>query len=210
MSDALLDPVLAHVRHGFGTRGAPAPPDVRRPVQVHGTRVAHASEPSLGEADAVVATDAGTAVGIVTADCVPVLATTGSAVVAIHAGWRGLAAGVIEVGVAALREAAPGQAVRAAIGPHIGACCYEVDAPVWTGLQDRFGARVGTVLTATRPGHARIDLGALARAALEGAGVEEVGLAQAACTQCDAERFESYRRDGAAAGRLLHWIVAPG
>jgi copper oxidase (laccase) domain-containing protein len=121
------------VRHGFGTRGDAPPARLLRPRQVDGARVASARECAHGiDADAVVARGGADAVGVVTADCVPVLAASadGRAVAAIHAGWRGLAAGVIEAGIAALREQAPGAALRAVIGPHIGPCCYGIDEPV--------------------------------------------------------------------------------
>jgi len=213
LASALL--TRAGVRHGFGVRGAPAPRGLVRPVQVHGTRAARVEAPDArpGEADALVCARPGIPVGVATADCVPVLAASddGLAVAAIHAGWRGLAAGVVESGVSALREAAVGPRTRvvAAVGPHIGPCCYEVDGPVVDALRPRFGASLDAALRATRPGHARLDLFALAAAALAGCGVgagamERVG----GCTRCDPERFHSYRRDGARAGRLLHFAAA--
>src|SRR5262245_7368384 len=119
------------VRHGFGTRGDEPPAGLLRPRQVHGAAVARAQDcPGGVEADAVVAATAGPPIGVVTADCVPILAASadGRAVAAIHAGWRGLAAGVIGAGIDALRRAAPRAALRAVIGPHIGLCCYEIDA----------------------------------------------------------------------------------
>ena len=132
----------ARVPHGFGTRRSPARGDVRRPVQVHGAVVLSADSGSaLGEADASVATRPGVAVGVVTADCVPVLVAAGAhAVAAVHAGWRGLARGVIPRALEALAQAAPGVGVVAAIGPSIGPCCYEVDAPVIEAMRERFGA----------------------------------------------------------------------
>jgi YfiH family protein len=161
------------------------------------------------EADAVVARAGDAPIGVVTADCLPVLAACegGSAVAAIHAGWRGLAAGVIEAGIDALRRVRPSAPVSAVIGPHIGACCYEIDAPVLDALR-HFDAELDAAVTPTRPGHHRLALGALARAALIRAGVspDRIGALERACTSCDAERFHSYRRDGARAGRLVHWI----
>jgi YfiH family protein len=202
----------ARVRHGFGLRTSPARPGVRRPVQVHGAAVvlADTADP-LGEADAALATRPGVAVGVVTADCVPVLVAAGGAVAAVHAGWRGLAGGVIPRALEALAALAPGAAPLAAVGPCIGACCYEVDAPVLDAMRRRFGAALDGAVHPTRPGHARLDLPALARAALLAAGVapERSGVVAGACTRCDAARFHSFRRDGAAAGRLLSWIEAP-
>ena len=199
------------VDHGFGTRSDAPPAGLRRPRQVHGARVASPQECAGGiDADAVVAREPGASIGVVTADCVPVLAASadGRAVAAIHAGWRGLAGGVIDAGIDALRRAAPGQALRAVIGPHIGACCYEIDGPVLDALR-YFDAELDAATTASRPGHHFLDLGALSRAALVRAGVSasEIGILPDACTSCDARRFHSYRRDGPRAGRLVHWIA---
>ena len=204
------------VEHGFGVRGARPPGDLRRPTQVHGTRVAHSEHcvpPNAPEADAIVSDESGVAIGVVTADCVPILvaARGGRAVAAVHAGWRGLAAGVIAASVAALREIAGDRAeLVAAIGPRIGPCCYEVDAPVLDALAEHFGDWPADAWRVCRPGHALLDLGALARRALEreGFGENEVDLLSGVCTRCDAERFHSYRRDGSHAGRLVHFIRA--
>lgn len=208
----LLDSV--GVRHGFGLRDGTAPAGVVRPVQVHGASVVTPRN-GPGEADAIVSTDTGFPVGIVTADCVPVLAATGDgrAVAAVHAGWRGLAAGVVANGMTALRRAGGGGSTLAAvIGPHIGLCCYEVDEPVLGPLRARFGDAVDDAVrpSADRPGHWMIDLGFLVDLDLERAGVSEQqrGRIQGACTFCDPGRFHSYRRDGEQAGRLLHFIQA--
>jgi YfiH family protein len=199
------------VRHGFSTRRDAPPAGCVRPRQVHGARVADAQQCAGGiDADAVVSTG-GDPVGVVTADCVPVLAASadGSAVAAIHAGWRGLAAGVIGAGIDALRRAAPGQPLRAVIGPHVGPCCYEVDGPVLDALR-YFAADLDAATTSSRPGHRFLDLGVLSGSALRRAGVslDEIGAVPNACTSCDALRFHSYRRDGPRAGRLVHWIAA--
>ncbi len=211
MSDWIEHPLLgrAGVPHGFGLRTSPERADVRRPKQVHGDQVVSADAAgALGEADACLATRPGVAVGVVTADCVPVLlAAPGRGVAAIHAGWRGLARGVIPRAVEAVTRLAPDAPLVAAIGPAIGPCCYEVDAPVIEAMRERFGARAEPALRAGRPGHAQLDLVALAREALSAAGVPEAAIgAVGACTRCDAERFHSFRRDGTRAGRLLSWI----
>jgi hypothetical protein len=199
------------VRHGFGTRADAPPAGLLRPRQVHGCGVARAAQCAGGvDADAVIACTAAGPVGVVTADCVPVLAASadGRAVAAIHAGWRGLAAGVVEAGIDALRRETAGT-VRAVIGPHIAACCYEVDAPVLDALR-HFDADLDAATIASRPGHRWLDLGALTRSALLRAGVSsaEIGAFERLCTSCDARRFHSYRRDGARTGRLVHWIAA--
>ena len=216
---ALEHPLLRSVgvAHAFGVRGDAPPTRVVRPVQVHGkgvTSAEHCAAHPKTEADGIVAERpfAGV-IAVVTADCVPVLAADerGRAVAALHAGWRGLAAGVVEAGIAALRARTDAARLVATIGPHIGPCCYEVDAPVVDALRARHGAAADAALRASRPGHWQLDLGAVTRAALDALGLAgaDVGRIEGACTACDAERFHSYRRDGPRAGRLLHWI-APG
>jgi len=213
---ALLD--AARVEHGFGVRGLAPPPGLRRPQQVHGAGVAQAAA-CLGEAipaaDAVVSALPGVPVGVVTADCLPILVATeaGTAVAAIHAGWRGLACGVIPAAIEALRaESGGAPRLVAAIGPHIGACCYEVDEPVLEALAPAFGGDFAAALRPSRPGHAWLDLGRLAHTALLRAGLapSALGTLPRACTRCDPVRFHSYRREGAAAGRLHHFIAARG
>jgi len=213
---ALLDAL--GVTHAFGVRGAAPPPDLRRPRQVHGVRVARAADcagAAAPEADAVVSALAGVPIGIVTADCVPILVASGrgEAVAAIHAGWRGLAGGVIAAGIEALRAEAGSHApLVAVIGPHIGPCCYEVDEPVLSALAPRFGAALDAALRPARPDHVWLDLGRLAHAELLRAGLAEgsLGALARACTHCDPLRFHSYRREGPAAGRLHHYIQARG
>jgi len=218
MTGGLRHPLLERVgvTHCFGLRTTPVPPGLVRPRQVHGCQVA---EPDLGgnlrpeEADAVVSAIPELAVGIATADCVPILACTrsGRVVAAIHAGWRGLAVGVVRAGIGALRlRAASGEGLIAVIGPHIGSCCYEVDEPVCRALRDRFGDELTPALRAARPGHALLDLSRLVRAELlrEGLTPECLGTVADSCTRCNADLFHSYRRDGIHAGRLIHYAVA--
>ncbi len=163
--------------------------------QVHGSDVQRVSalDGEGGEAVAIDADGHATAVRdigatVLTADCLPVALAGGEAVAMVHAGWRGLAAGVLDEGVRALREAGAGAAeVVAVIGPGAGACCYEVGPEVHAA----FGVTVGAAQN--------IDLRAIARARLLAAGVAQV-LDARACTICD-ERFFSHRREGARAGR---------
>jgi YfiH family protein len=170
-------------------------------------------EAEPGEADAIVSERPALPVGIVTADCVPVLiATPAGRVAAVHAGWRGLAAGVIGEALSALGALSPeGVAgASAVIGPRIGTACYEVDEVVVDALARRFGAATQAALIATRRGHWQLDLAKLARVDLVSGGVatQRVAALAGACTACDAERFHSYRRDGPRSGRLFHWIAA--
>jgi YfiH family protein len=204
------------VEHGFGQRGSAPPEGLLRPRQVHGATALRVRESwcdAPPEADAVVSTLPGRPVGVVTADCVPVLAASrcGSAVAAIHAGWRGLACGVVRVGLTALRAAAPaGAQLRAVIGPHIGPCCYEIDAPVGDALHRRFGDVLERSMRPSRPGHHWLDLGRLVRRELESCGLDadSIGSLPRSCTHCDEARFHSYRRDGRRAGRLVHYVAA--
>jgi YfiH family protein len=171
------------------------------------------SDTDPGQADAVVSTLAEVPVGVMTADCVPVLLAMdgGRVVAAVHAGWRGIAAGVVPSAFEAMASTAVRwQRVTAVIGPHVGACCYEVDSPVIERLRVRFGERLDSALNPARPDHWMLDLGELVRMELLGAGVRsaDAGSFPGACTCCDAARFHSHRRDGTRAGRLLHWIAA--
>jgi YfiH family protein len=133
---------------------------------------------------------------VLTADCLPVALSTGGAVAMVHAGWRGLAAGVLEEGVRAIRELGGEGEIVAIVGPGAGPCCYEVGEEVHAafGGADRIeSSPSGTPL------RRNIDLKAIARDRLLAAGVSEVQDV-GACTICD-ERFFSYRREGARAGR---------
>jgi len=209
----LLD--AAAVAHGFGTRDCVAPAGLVRVRQVHGRDVVRVTQPAeapVGDADALVCDVPGLAIGVVTADCLPVLiAAPSGAVAAAHAGWRGLATGVLAATVAALREIAPdADRAVAVIGPHVAASCYEVDEPVVRGLAARFGDAVEAAMRESRTGHWKIDLARLARLDLERAGLasDRIAAFADACTACDPDRFHSYRRDGPSAGRLIHFVVA--
>jgi hypothetical protein len=211
----LRHPLLDDFEHGFGTRGCDAPDRLVRARQVHGRTVLRARAGDtgiLGDGDAVVSAAPGVAIGVVTADCLPILvATPQGAVAAIHAGWRGLAAGVIESALDALRGLGVDTAdASAVVGPHVEARCYEVDAPVVSALETRFGPATAAALRATRHGHWEIALAQLAALDLERRGIDPARIAMLAdaCTVCDRERFHSYRRDGPSSGRLFHYLVA--
>jgi YfiH family protein len=143
------------------------------------------------EADGQATNLCGLGATVLIADCLPVALGTDGAVAMVHAGWRGLGAGVLEEGVCAVRELGGDGDLVAVIGPGAGPCCYEVGEEVHAA----FG---GAHRVESRPGR-RIDLKALARDRLLAAGVTEVRDVDV-CTICD-ERFFSYRREGARAGR---------
>jgi polyphenol oxidase len=142
---------------------------------------------ALHEADGQATALAGVAAMVLSADCLPVALGCEGAVAMVHAGWRGLAAGVLEEGVRAVAELGDGGEIVAVVGPCAGGCCYEVGPEV----HDAFGG-------AHRDGP-RIDLRAIAHDRLLVAGVTQVRH-QRACTICD-ERFFSHRREGVRAGR---------
>ena len=174
--------------------------------QVHGATVQRVvggldpAHPRGGEAVEIDADGHATALPelgtmVLVADCLPVIIGSKGAVAALHAGWRGLAGGVIEEGVRALRELGGEGEITAVIGPGARGCCYEVGEEVHRA----FGG-------AHRDGRGNLDLAAIARDRLHAAGVarvEDVG----ACTICD-ERFFSHRREGLAAGRQagIAWL----
>ena len=214
LQDALLSQV--GVDHGFGLRGLEEPAALRRPQQVHGNAVTSAARcqaSAAPEADAIVSHEVGVRVAVATAECVPILlaSESGHVVAAVHAGWRGLASGVIDAAILALRDRiGESEKIVAAVGPHIGSCCFEVDEPVLEAMAERFSRALPEASTPTRPGHVGLDLARLVREALTEAGVDldRIGFQMAACTACDPVRFHSYRRDGAKAGRLIHFIAA--
>jgi YfiH family protein len=166
-------------------------------MQVHGALVRPVRElpnaaAGLADADGQATTLEGVAAMVLTADCLPVTLLAAEAVAVVHAGWRGLAGGVLADGVRALRELGARGEVRAAIGPGAGVCCYETGPEVHARLAS-YGPRA-------RDGD-NADLKLVARRQLERAGVGEihdVGL----CTLCAAPGlFFSHRRDGATTGR---------
>lgn len=173
--------------------------------QVHGCAVARAPVPGLPAADASVAEGHGQVCVVLTADCLPVLfcAEDGSAVAAAHAGWRGLAGGVLEQTLAALGR--PPSRLLAWMGAAIGPAAFEVGAEVREAFMTQ-DPDAATCFTPGRPGRLQADLYALARLRLRRAGLERIyggGL----CTVSDAERFFSFRREPVC-GRMasLIWI----
>ncbi len=175
-------------------------------TQVHGSTVLDAAGVAAGsapEADASFTAARGAVCAIMTADCLPVLFcdVDGKVVAAAHAGWRGLAGGVLERTLEAMRGAGAGE-ILAWLGPAIGPQQFEVGADVLQAF--RAGAADAATLArveaaflpvAGRPGKFLADIYALARLVLRRAGVERVAGGEF-CTVSDAARFYSYRRDG--------------
>jgi len=179
------------------------------PRQVHGTvvGVGRAGDVERLEADGLVAVTGGVVVGVVTADCVPVLLLdrTRRAVAAVHAGWRGAAGGVLRSGLERMQREAgsePGS-IEAVIGPAIGGCCYQVGAEVRDAFE---AASPGVTASAWTPHGDRLLLDLRRAVALL---LEELGVRQVErlgpCTRCGTG-YHSYRRDGAGAGRQLSFI----
>lgn len=180
--------------------------------QVHGVEVVDLDQPGSRRADAALTRRAGVVCAIQTADCLPVLltATDGSAVAAAHAGWRGLAGGVLTHTVAALQAAAtPGIGLQAWLGPAIGQDRFEVGDDVRTAFCDADAAAAAAFVANDR-GRWQADLYALARRALAAQGVTAVS-GGGWCTHAQGDQFYSYRR-AARTGRMasLVWIQPAG
>jgi YfiH family protein len=184
--------------HGFGTRLADIPacfPQLATLKQIHSSSciAAEGRAGLLGEGDALIENRSGSVVAVKTADCIPILLVDERrrAVAAVHAGWRGTAAGIAADAVAAMsrRFGTRPEDLHAAIGPGIGECCYEVGGEV----AERFGGQ----------GRGHVDLPAANQRQLEQAGVTPERIyASNLCTMCRPEEFDSFRRDREAAGRM--------
>jgi len=201
---------LEWLDHGFGLRDSTIPPGIRTVRQIHSSVVLDASkgiteprasasgtEEPLG--DALISDRGGVRVGVKTADCVPILLVDPSTcvVAAIHAGWRGSAE---NIGAAVVRELAtrwntrPAN-LRAAIGPSIGVCCYEVGAEVANQFE--------RWMPAAKNRH--LDLRAINEIQLRAEGITDIWRS-GECTFCMADRFFSFRREREQAGRMLSFI----
>lgn len=193
------------LEHGFGTRHSRAwPPSANLAIvrQIHSNKVILADRAGdLGQADALISNTPGLALAIRTADCLPILIADPDrrAIAAVHAGWRGTVQQILGETVRAMSDqfGSRSENLVIAIGPAIGACCYEV------------GPEVGEQFTGLFPerqdlkSRARIDLAEATIRQLRRNGgsagqIDSSGL----CTRCLRDLFHSYRRDGDAAGRM--------
>ena len=197
------DVAAAQQVHGGGVLG---------PEELGGSTTAEASQ-DLPHGDALVSASADLVLTIRTADCVPVLlvAPRSRAIAAVHAGWRGILAGVVGAAVSALGEryGTKPDEIAAAIGPAIGGCCYEFGVEHRNAFVARFGAEAaGAWLPAPPDGdREHLDVRRLCALALHRAGVPDAAVTVLGpCTADHPDELHSFRRDGAHAGRQLSYI----
>ncbi len=220
--------IVAENRARFAEAVVGAPTRLVTVGQVHGSAVRDLeSEPEPWmtadgragmEGDGLISRTPGRLLAILTADCVPVLLadTRTHAVGALHAGWRGTLARIVQHGVAALGErygSEPGDIV-AAIGPCIGACCFEVGEEVHLAFAEQFPYTAELFRRPTDGSALHMDLETANRRQLMDAGIPEAQISSlAACTACarlpdGRRRFFSYRAERGRTGRMLSAIAA--
>lgn len=179
---------------------------VAQAKQIHSDRVLVARPGYVGRGDALWTDRPALALSVITADCVPVLlaAPGRRRVAAVHAGWRGIAAGVVERAIEALDV--PPDELLAWVGPAIGACCYEVGEDVAERVVAATGPAVVVPGSCLGPGSKpRLDLVGAAAHQLGRAGVPAPRMV-VRCTRCDSENLWSYRREGAGVGRNVAYV----
>ena len=193
-------------------RFLPAPPVPL--AQVHGAAVAILDRATTASptADAAVTRERGVVCAVLTADCMPVVITDrgGTAVGIAHAGWRGLAAGVLEATIDALaRLGADRSDLLAWLGPAIGPAAFEVGTDVHVAFCDEDPGAAAFFVAGRRPGKWYADLYALARRRLAGTGIASIH-GGGECTYTDIDRFFSYRRERDS-GRMATavWLAEP-
>ncbi len=171
--------------------------------QVHSAALVEAQPGLLGPADGILIRNPDLAAGVTTADCLPIVLDGGShGVAVVHAGWRGLAAGILTAAAEAL-----GGVEAAWIGPGIGPCCYEVGAEVAERIACRLPKQAeAQILALGSRDRPHLDLGLAAAFELE----DRVGVVGPVelwrcCTRCHPNWLASYRRDGSGCGRNLTW-----
>ena len=178
--------------------------------QEHGTVVAEITtaqqSPLAGElADAAITNQANHALSVITADCAPIaLWTDNGTVGAVHAGWKGLEAGIIELAIGAIRRLSGQEGVYAWLGPCIGPECYEFGDDELGRVERRYGP---SVRSTTSQGSAALDLGAGVRLAVKHAGAHWEGSAEV-CTACDSQWFSWRARKSSGRQALFVWRAA--
>lgn len=212
ISSPLLS-TLTGLVHSFGTKAPISLPDhLVTAKQVHGTKVLVIEgevNNELAGFDILITGKKGTAVGIRTADCLPILLTDPVAglVAAVHAGWRGTLAGVAPRAVEVLIEkGAKEENLHGSLGPSIGRCCYEIGAEVAVEFERAFS---GHEKFLKRKSDAKWVLGLaeanrwqLIEAGIQPERIDRIEL----CTHCRPDLFHSFRRDGEKAGRMVSFI----
>jgi YfiH family protein len=181
--------------------------------QVHGDDIIEVKDRRLkeaGEADGMVTRETATYLGVLTADCVPILfvAPEKRLVAAIHAGWRGTMGGIGAklVRLFSDRYGVGAAEIEAALGPAIGPCCYEVKEDVTRPLVERWGKSAAAAIE-ERDGKTFLGLRSLNRNILTDAGVRSEKIYEVGpCTSCAAQDFFSYRHTGGETGRQLSFI----
>jgi YfiH family protein len=189
--------------HGFGQRDSVYPVEMTTVHQIHSARVLDACGHKgvrIGEGDAIVSTEAGVAIGIRTADCVPVLLADPETrtVACVHAGWRGTAENIVGATIRTLvSRGCRASALHAAIGPSIGFCCYKVGADV--------AQRFDTWMPPGSGEQRALDLPAINELQLREAAVRHIWKS-GECTFCRPDRYFSFRREKERAGRMLSFV----
>lgn len=164
-------------------------------------------ETRLPDTDALVTQEPGVCLMVLAADCVPVLLydPVCRVVAAVHAGWRGTAAGIVRKTVEVMqnRLGCSPETLRAGVGPSIGPCCFEVEAEVARVFQRLFPASANIVRPGNTPDKYQVDLWEANRRELLEAGLQEKWIEIAGlCSYCAPDHFFSYRRQGEQAGRF--------
>ena len=181
--------------------------------QVHGDNIVEVKDKSLkevGEADGMITAEKDIFLGVLTADCVPVLfvAPKEKLVAAVHAGWRGTLAGIAAKAARLFTDHnhLAADEIEVALGPSIGWCCYEVKDDVSGPLLKRWGGIAETSIQ-KRNGKTYLDLRQLNRGVLSEAGIPATNIFQVGpCTACSPNDFFSYRRERSETGRQISFI----
>ena len=191
--------------HGGGVVVVSAGAKARGPRSESSSHVLGSSKELL-EGDAVVASDDSTCGAVLVADCVPIAIGSPEGVrAAVHAGWRGLAAGVVGNVASAVRSAG-GSSLVAGVGPSIGPCCYEFSLVDLDIVESELGL---SVRSTTRTGAPALDLRACALGVLESAGVE-VCFAEPSCTSCSSGWYSARARGDVPRQALYVWRSVAG